>query len=41
MGTFSKVLFNGLRVGYIVAHRAIIQELINLRWQIEERGEPV
>ena len=35
MGTFSKELFNGLRVGYIVAHPAIIQELINLRWQIE------
>ena len=35
MGTFSKVLFNGLRVGYIVAHPTIIQELINLRWRIE------
>lgn len=35
MGTFSKVLFNGLRVGYIVAHPTIIQALINLRWQIE------
>lgn len=35
MGTFSKVLFNGLRVGYIVAHPTIIQELTNLRWRIE------
>ena len=35
MGTFSKVLFNGLRVGYIVAHPTIIKELIILRWRIE------
>ena len=35
MGTFSKVLFNGLRVGYIVAHPTIIQQLVDLRWQID------
>jgi GntR family transcriptional regulator / MocR family aminotransferase len=35
MGTFSKILFNGLRVGYIVAHPKIVQELVDLRWQLE------
>lgn len=35
MGTFSKVLFNGLRVGYIVAHPMIIQQLVDLRWQLD------
>jgi GntR family transcriptional regulator / MocR family aminotransferase len=35
MGTFSKVLFNGLRLGYIVAHPTIIQQLVDLRWQQE------
>jgi GntR family transcriptional regulator / MocR family aminotransferase len=35
MGTFSKVLFNGLRVGYIVAHPTIIQQLVDLRWQLD------
>ena len=35
LGTFSKVLFNGLRVGYIVAHPTIIQQLVNLRWQLD------
>jgi GntR family transcriptional regulator / MocR family aminotransferase len=35
MGTFSKILFNGLRVGYIVAHPDIIQQLVELRWQLE------
>lgn len=35
MGTFSKVLFNGLRLGYIVAHPTIIRKLIDLRWKIE------
>ncbi len=35
MGTFSKVLFNGLRVGYIVAHPTMIQQLVDLRWQQE------
>lgn len=35
MGTFSKVLFNGLRIGYIVAHPTIIQQLVDLRWQQE------
>jgi GntR family transcriptional regulator / MocR family aminotransferase len=35
LGTFSKVLFNGLRLGYIVAHPTIIERLIGLRWQQE------
>jgi GntR family transcriptional regulator / MocR family aminotransferase len=35
MGTFSKVLFNSLRVGYIVAHSAIIQQLVDLRWRMD------
>jgi GntR family transcriptional regulator / MocR family aminotransferase len=35
MGTFSKVLFNGLRVGYIVAHPTMIGQLVDLRWQQE------
>jgi GntR family transcriptional regulator / MocR family aminotransferase len=35
MGTFSKVLFNGLRVGYIVAHPTMIQQLVDLLWQQE------
>ncbi|PSB55315.1 PLP-dependent aminotransferase family protein [Chamaesiphon polymorphus] len=35
MGTFSKVLFNGLRLGYIVAHPTIIQQLVDLRWQLD------
>ncbi|GAB4532104.1 MAG: PLP-dependent aminotransferase family protein [Pleurocapsa sp.] len=35
LGTFSKILFNGLRVGYIVAHPTIVQKLLDLRWQIE------
>lgn len=35
MGTFSKVLFSSLRLGYIVAHPKIIQRLVNLRWQLD------
>lgn len=35
MGTFSKVLFNSLRLGYIVAHPKIIQHLVELRWQLD------
>ncbi len=35
MGTFSKILFNGLRVGYIVAHPHIVSKLVDLRWQLE------
>ena len=35
MGTFSKILFNGLRVGYIVAHPKIVQQLVDLRWQLD------
>jgi GntR family transcriptional regulator / MocR family aminotransferase len=35
MGTFSKVLFNGLRVGYIVAHPTIVQQLVDLHWHQE------
>jgi GntR family transcriptional regulator / MocR family aminotransferase len=35
LGTFSKVLFNGFRVGYIVAHPTIVQQLIDLRWRQE------
>lgn len=35
MGTFSKILFNGLRLGYIVAHPEIIQHLVDLRWQLD------
>ena len=35
MGTFSKVLFNGLRLGYIVAHPTIVRALVDLRWKIE------
>jgi GntR family transcriptional regulator / MocR family aminotransferase len=35
LGTFSKVLFNGLRLGYIVAHPTIIEQLVNQRWPID------
>jgi GntR family transcriptional regulator / MocR family aminotransferase len=35
MGTFSKILFNGLRVGYIVAHPTIVQQLVDLRWRLD------
>jgi GntR family transcriptional regulator / MocR family aminotransferase len=35
MGTFSKVLFNGLRLGYVVAHPTIIDRLVDLRWQLD------
>ncbi len=35
MGTFSKILFNGLRVGYIVAHPKIVQQLVDLRWRLD------
>ncbi|NEZ60830.1 PLP-dependent aminotransferase family protein [Adonisia turfae] len=35
LGTFSKTLFNGLRVGYIIAHPEIIQQLMDLRWQMD------
>lgn len=35
MGTFSKLLFNGLRLGYIVAHPEIIRRLVDIRWQLD------
>jgi GntR family transcriptional regulator/MocR family aminotransferase len=35
LGTFSKILFNGLRLGYIVAHPEIIQGLVDLHWQLD------
>lgn len=35
MGTFSKVLFSNLRLGYIVAHPKIIRRLVDLRWQLD------
>lgn len=35
MGTFSKLLFNGLRLGYIVAHPEIIRCLVDIRWQLD------
>jgi GntR family transcriptional regulator / MocR family aminotransferase len=35
MGTFSKVLFNGLRLGYIVAHPTMIKQLVDHRWPID------
>ncbi|MBV9387712.1 MAG: PLP-dependent aminotransferase family protein [Chroococcidiopsidaceae cyanobacterium CP_BM_ER_R8_30] len=33
LGTFSKSLFNSLRLGYIVAHPEIIQRLVEIHWQ--------
>jgi GntR family transcriptional regulator/MocR family aminotransferase len=33
LGTFSKTLFNGLRLGYVVAHPDIIRRLTHLHWQ--------
>ena len=33
LGTFSKALFNSLRLGYIVAHPDIIRRLVDLHWQ--------
>jgi GntR family transcriptional regulator / MocR family aminotransferase len=35
MGTFSKLLFNGLRLGYVVAHPEIIRRLVDIRWQLD------
>ena len=35
LGTFSKILFNGLRLGYIVAHPKIIQRLVDLHWELD------
>lgn len=35
MSTFSKLLFNGLRLGYIVAHPEIIRCLVDIRWQLD------
>ena len=35
MGTFSKLLFNSLRLGYIVAHPEIIRRLVDIRWQLD------
>lgn len=35
LGTFSKVLFNSLRLGYIVAHPEIIRRLVDIRWQLD------
>jgi GntR family transcriptional regulator / MocR family aminotransferase len=40
LGTFSKMLFNGLRLGYIVAHPEIVQRLQDLHWFIN-RGSSV
>lgn len=40
LGTFSKVLFNGLRLGYIVAHPEMIRQLRDLHWFIN-RGTSV
>jgi GntR family transcriptional regulator / MocR family aminotransferase len=34
LGTFSKILFNGVRLGYIVAHPELIRRLSNLHWLI-------
>ncbi len=35
MGTFSKLLFNGLRLGYVVAHPDIVRRLVDIRWQLD------
>lgn len=35
MGTFSKILFNGIRLGYIVAHPEIIRRLVDIRRQLD------
>jgi GntR family transcriptional regulator/MocR family aminotransferase len=35
MNTFSKLLFNGLRLGYIVTHPEIIRRLVDIRWQLD------
>lgn len=35
MGTFSKVLFNSLRLGYVVAHPELIRRLVDIRWQLD------
>ncbi|WP_449000738.1 MocR-like pyridoxine biosynthesis transcription factor PdxR [Myxosarcina sp. GI1(2024)] len=35
LGTFSKSLFNSLRLGYIVAHPEIIRCLVDIRWQLD------
>lgn len=32
-GTFSKSLFNSLRLGYIVAHPDIVRQLVEIHWQ--------
>lgn len=34
MGTFSKTLFNSLRLGYVVAHRDMVRELAALHWNL-------
>lgn len=34
LGTFSKVLFNNLRLGYIVAEASLIRELATLHWSL-------
>jgi GntR family transcriptional regulator/MocR family aminotransferase len=40
LGTFSKILFNSLRLGYIVAHPEIIRRLRDLHWLIN-RGSNI
>ncbi|WP_242460014.1 PLP-dependent aminotransferase family protein [Pantoea agglomerans] len=34
MGTFSKVLFNSIRLGYLVAERELVEQMASLHWEL-------